>query len=381
MTSRLDNVYTLLPSLKPAGDVLLDDGDVLIHAPGFEDRTLAICDVLVPHEGSSAILLDYRPFNPNNRLGDVCDGLTKIGLRSQNQKVLTYNRFEPGDFEARLENRIRTHCTGRVVLDISTMSKLAIMLILLVLRKLAVPVSVLYSEAEVYGPNESEFNDARTANELHRPSLQILSGIHGVVRVNSLASVAMQGQPTAALAFMSFNDALTQSLLNTVFPTRLFLINGKPPVHSWREEAMAWIHAYVRAEWGEDNPLQTNGSGLPARNVSTLDYRETVMLLLELYWELSMNYRILLAPAGSKLQTLGCCIVKALHPDVHIEYPSAEGFLKIYSNGIGNKWHLELGNMDDLLKQLRTVEIQEFLQISDSSIGNVSSGSGQRTTE
>ena len=95
-----------------------------------------------------------------------------------------------------------------------------------------------------------EFSAAKERNDVHQPSLQIFSGIHGVVRVDSLASVAMQGQPTAALVFMSFNDALTQSLLNTVYPTRLFLINGKPPVHSWRENAMAWIHDHVRRECG-----------------------------------------------------------------------------------------------------------------------------------
>lgn len=368
MTSRLSGVHALLPLLEPAADVVLNGGDVLIHAPGFEDRTLAICDVLKPRRGSAAILLDYRPSNSNNRLDEVRHGLTKIGVPAEDHTLLIYNRFEPGDFEERLEDGIRKLCTGRVVVDISTMSKLAIILVLLVLRKIGVPVSVLYAEAEVYGPSEKEFKKARESKQVHRPSLQILSGIHGVVRVNSLASVAMQGQPTAALSFMSFNDALTQALLNTVYPTRLFLINGKPPIHSWREEAMAWIHDYVRGEWSDDNPLETSGSGLPLRTASTLDYRETVVLLLELYWELSMNHRILLAPAGSKLQAVGSCIVKALHPDVHIEYPSAEGFLKVYSKGIGKRWYLNIGDIDDLVARLRMVEIQEFLQIGESSI-------------
>ena len=195
--------------------------------------------------------------------------------------------------------------------------------------------------------------------------MQIFSGIHGVVRVDSLASVAMQGQPTAALVFMSFNDSLTQSLLNTVYPTRLFLINGRPPVHSWREQATAWIHEHVRREWGDDNPLHHEGSGLPQRAVCTLDYRETVALLINMYWDLSSKYRLLLAPAGSKLQTLGCCIIKALHPDIHIEYPSPEGFLKEYSNGIGRIWCLDIGNLNELIGQIRKAEIQKFLQIHD----------------
>src|SRR5205814_192834 len=142
------------------------------------------------------------------------------------------------------------------------------------------------SEAHLYGPSEEEFEGAREKNEIHRPSLQVFTGVHGVVRVDSLASVAMQGQPTAALVFMSFNDALTQILLNTVYPSRLFLINGRPPVHFWREAATAWIHDQVRREWEEDNPVQPSVPGgvpMPKRAVSTLEYQETVSLLLELY--------------------------------------------------------------------------------------------------
>ena len=127
-------------------------------------------------------------------------------------------------------NEVARLCSGRALVDISAMSKLAIMLILRTLSKRDVPISILYAEAEIYGPNELEFNAARASKvRLHRPSLQIYTGIHGVVRVDSLASVAMQGQPTAALVFMSFNDTLTQSLVNTVYPARLLLINGRPP--------------------------------------------------------------------------------------------------------------------------------------------------------
>ena len=363
MTSQLDRVYELLPLCEPVAELVLESNGVLIHAPGFEDRTLAICDVLKPSRDAMAILLDYEPRNSINRMDDVRDGLADIGLPSAGQHLLTYDRFDPGDFETRLERKLRELGTDRVILDVSTMSKLAIMLTLWVIKKIGISVSVLYAEADFYGPSQSEFNAARKVNNVHQPSLQIFTGIHGVVRVDSLASVAMQGQPTAALVFMSFNDALTQSLLNTVYPTRLFLINGKPPEHSWREKATAWIHEHVRREWGDDNPLHSGDSDLPARSVSTLDYRETVVLLMQLYWELSANYRILLAPAGSKLQAVGCCFIKALHPDIHIEYPSPQGFLKVYSKGIGRVWYLDIGSIDDLITRLHEAETREFLQI------------------
>jgi hypothetical protein len=49
----------------------LGSGDTVIHAPGFEDRTMAVADSIVSSVGARAILLDYLPFNPKNRLADV----------------------------------------------------------------------------------------------------------------------------------------------------------------------------------------------------------------------------------------------------------------------------------------------------------------------
>ena len=94
-----------------------------------------------------------------------------------------------------------------------------------------------------------------------------------------------------------------------------------------------------------------------------MDYRETVALLLQLYWQLSSNHRILLAPAGSKMQAVGCYLVKALHPDIHIEYPSPEGFLQEYSSGVGARWLLDLGNLSERLSAIANAERRKYLEI------------------
>ena len=364
MTLHMNDIKKLLPTMAPFTHSNLRSGDVLILAPGFEDRSLAACSAIAAAEGTHAILLDYRPENCGNRMDEVREALENAGLTKDNHTLVTYDRFDPSNFEGRLMNEVARLCSGRAIVDISAMSKLAIMLTLKTLSERDVPISILYAEADIYGPSELEFNAARRHGEVHRPSLQIYTGIHGVVRVDSLASVAMQGQPTAALVFMSFNDALTQSIVNTVYPARLLLINGRPPIHSWREEATAWIHDRVRMEWADDNPLSADGSGLPARSASTLDYRETVILLLDLYWKLSASHRILLAPAGSKLQAVACWIVKALHPDIHIEYPSPQGFLRVYSRGIGKLWRLDLDGFSQLIRRISDHERNEFLQIT-----------------
>jgi len=355
-----------LPALELCTRLSIGAGDVVIHAPGFEDRTMAVADIVKPKRGAHAILLDYLPFSARNRVGDVRESLRKSRLAIADEDIVTYNRFEPRDFEERLRARLIALAARRVVLDISTMSKLAIMLVLEICRVLDLDVCVFYAEAQEYGPSEAEFEAAKNDNAIHRPSLQVFTGVHGVVRVESLKSVAMQGNPTAALVFMSFNDALTQVLLNTVYPSRLFLINGRPPVHRWRELATAWIHDQVRREWEEDNPVRLDvvgGVQMPTRVVSTLDYRETVVSLLGLYWQLSATHRILLAPAGSKMQAVGCSLVKALHPDIHIEYPSPEGFQAVYSSGIADCWLLDFGRLSEQLAAVSGAERQEYLEI------------------
>jgi len=356
----------LLPNLVPCERLELKQGDIIIHAPGFEDRTMAITRTVVPCSDSRAILFDYLPYEPSNRLTEVRTGLSDLGINIADEDILKYNRLEPGDFEFDLEKKLRRQNIKHAIVDISSMSKLLIILVLNVCYKLEIRISILYCEAKRYHPDQEEFNLAKENEKIHQPTLQIYTGVHGVVRTDSLSSVAMQGQPTAAIVFMSFNDNLTQVLLNTVYPGRLFLINGRPPGHSWREKATAWIHDQVRQEWKEDNPVTPDtkdGTLLPTRVTSTLDYRETVSLLLKIYWQLSTNHRILLAPSGSKMQAVSCFFLKALHPDIHIEYPSPVSFAKEYSEEMGTCWLLDLGKASNLLKAISDAERREYLEI------------------
>ena len=360
------NLLAQLPELQRCQRLHLEPGDTIIHSPGFEDRTMAFVSGLTADSQARAILLDYRPINQRNRLDDIRQALSSLGVVVFDADIIKYDRFSPDDFEATLHAQLTAHRTRRAVVDISTMSKLAIMLVLQVCTRLNLDTRILYSEASSYGPTQEEFEQARERGEVHQPTLHVFTGVHGVVRVDSLASVAMQGQPTAAIVFMSFNDALTQLLLNTVYPGRLFLINGSPPEHSWREAATAWVHEQVRREWEEDNPVgPADGSGLalPLRIASTLDYRQSMALLLDLYWQLSSTHRVLLAPSGSKMQTVACYLMKALHPDIHIEYPSPEGFAPEYSSGVGARWLVNLGGFLDRLSAVQNAERQEYLEI------------------
>jgi hypothetical protein len=345
----------MLPAPCSCSRVTVTSADLVVQSVGFEDRALAFAERMAVHGQPCALVIDYEPLDPDLEIQPVREALADRGVRVLNGYNTVYNRFAPEDFDQRFELAVLNSRAEKVVVDISTMSKLLILLILHVLTRLGKRVEIFYAEAKSYLPTLEQFETARKENALHRPSIQVYTGVQGVVRVDTLASVAMQGQQTVAFVFMSFNNSLTQVLLNTVYPGRLFLINGRPPVHRWREAATAWIHEQVRKEWEDDNPVGVDGDTgetLPKRAVSTLDYRETVELLTKLYWELSANHRIILAPAGSKMQAIGCSLLKSMYPDIHVEYPSPSGFSKAYSCGVGATWCVDLGNIQQLVGSL-----------------------------
>jgi hypothetical protein len=155
------SILEQLPELQCYERTPLMQGDTVVHAPGFEARTMAITEALSESDGAKAVLLDYVPFNKRNRLSDVRNSLLTYGVLISEDDILKYDRFDPADFEERLFARLSVHHSRRVIVDISTMSKLAIMLVLHVCRKMNLDVSVLYSEAENYGPSKEEFEEAR----------------------------------------------------------------------------------------------------------------------------------------------------------------------------------------------------------------------------
>jgi hypothetical protein len=355
----------LLPHLKRCNTLTIQSHEVLVTTGGFEDRSLAAAQIVKPGPQSRVVVLDYRPVDGRNRIEEVIRHLDRAGFKQPNRHVIEYDRYDPEEFPIHLEKKIKVFSPRRVVLDISAMSKLAILLALDVCREMNLNVTIFYAEAETYGPSQEDYEKAKREKTLHQPTIQMYPGVHGVIHVARLSSVAMQGHPTSAFAFMSLNESLTQALVNAVNPSRLFLINGRPPQLSWREEATAWIHEQLRQEWlGTDNPTEQRGDKtLPKRAASTLDYRETVRLLLNLYWSLAVDHRILLAPTGSKMQAVGCFIVKSMHPDIHIEYPTPKGFLDLYSSGVGKRWQLQLGSLGGVVEKLRREERQTRLTV------------------
>lgn len=351
-----------IPKLTSVTQLRLRPGELFIAAGGFEDRISEFPKIVEPDKdrGNKAILLDYRPDESKNKLCDLEEILTKKGI---DVNPIIYDRHKPENFDNHLKEVLLTCNIRSVCLDISGMSRLAIMIIMDVVRELNLPLRIVYAEALYYAPSESDFKKAKATGEQHLPTSFIHTGVYDVLHVGRLSSIRMQNHATLLIAFDSFNEALCQALVNGINPSNFVLINGQPPRQElkWREEATKYVHHCLRKEWsvGDDNKK-------PTKTTSTLYYNETYELLVRLYWEFSSSHRIILAPTGSKMQAIGCYLLRAVHNDIHIEYPVVQGFFADkYSTGVRETWQLDFGEMDTFVKHLRQKEIKKYLNLPE----------------
>lgn len=328
---------------------LREDGlkRTLIFAAGFEARSTALLDILTQKIFHRILLISY--VSPQKKdltnIFALCNA--RCGLCPE---VIEYDRSEPAIFELYLNEHYKDiiKLSDEIVVDISVMSKLMIMILINSLKSFSRTLRIIYAEPEDYAPSEEDFNlkkkDAVIA------SIAPTTGVMDVVRTPYLTSLTMQRSPTCLIAFTSFNEQLVRALLYSTSPSRVILIGCEPPLHKWRGPACQQIHSEIIKEFCIDN--QMGDDGLLKRKVSTLYYVETFNLLEELYNSFGVNYRIFLAPTGSKMQAVGCALAKIKFSDIHIEYPIPESFvIEGYSSSkIKNLHQILFLEFDKLMK-------------------------------
>ena len=294
---------------------------LLILAEGFEKRSISFlssCDNMV---FSHIIVCKYKP-EKKSKYKELM-AIIKKNHPNCKKRELDFNRYNPFEFELALLDVFtcaNTFC--EIVVDISVMSKYMIMQILCSLRDYAGKVRVIYSEPISYAPTKEKF---RVHCEEQSAATVLPSyGVHDIIMTPLLSSIYMQKSPTLLIAFLSFNEQLIRALLSDSNPMRLLLINGVPPHLKWREGAMVALHEHIIREYNRENKI--DAEHLLQRRTSTLNYIETFEVLAEIYRENCVNNRIVIAPTGSKMQTVACSLIRLCCPDVHIEYPTPESY-------------------------------------------------------
>ena len=307
-----------------------------IGAYGSEDRALGWMKRQERQRGilDGALMFRYRHTKGNrNKIADAQGALSRIALNAPRDVV--YDARRPFRIEAVLANAFAKPLSEarEIVLDTSAMTKLLILTCLCSLRHFSGAVRIVYSEAEDYVPTRHEYE--RSKGNMGLIARVPSRGVQAVVRTECLSSIRMQGQPVTLVAFTSFNEQLVRHMLGTMSPHRLLFINGRPPRpdYAWRERATQEIHQRLIEQYTADNDVDERG--WIKRVASTLDYRETIDRIEDIYTDFGIRERIICAATGSKMQTVGLFFAKVLHPDMHIEYPTPDSyFIRGASTGV-----------------------------------------------
>jgi len=321
----VNSVQNTFPELRRVDVLPTNKIRLYIGAAGFEDRSLGWCDQLAAQSEVIASAYVFKYINPKgrNRTLELRAKLRRLG--ASRVVPIKYDVLCPQQLEATLPSKLALDGYDEIVLDISAMTKLLELLVLFRLRSFRGTVRIAYSEAEEYCPSQSEYDPVK--GEMARTARYPSRGAEQIVRLRCLNSIRMQGQPVTLVAFAAFNEKLVSHSVGFISPHRLILINGRPPrrEYAWREQATFEIHKRFAKEYESDNPI--DASGLLRRVASTLDYRETVERLEEIYQEHGRFERIICVATGSKMQTVGLFLAKVMHPDIQIEYPTPDSYL------------------------------------------------------
>jgi len=329
--------YLAKPPLETVEQVRLGPNDVLILCAGFEERSIEVLRQVVANSCRNlrVVEINYLPEIHENRHSEVLELCRSAGYLVES---VTYDRRDPGGGGDEIARRSRG-AKGSIYIDVSGMSRLLIVQLLAAIGRRPdgySGVKLFYAEALNYPPTEAEVETAlpESGEDWVGSIMFLSSGVFGVTIVPKLSSTAMQGQPLRLVAFPTFNTAQLVALRMEISASEYSIVNGLPPSpeNAWRLQAIRKLN-YVE--------------NIPRREeltVSTLDYRDTLNLLLEIYGRNSDRQKLIVSPTGSKMQAVATGLLRGFLDDIEVAYPTPVTFEppERYSMGVRNLYVLDL---------------------------------------
>lgn len=324
------------PALKPAGDIKFSSDDIFIVCCGFEDRASAVLKKMNRENICRLIVITYAPNVKENRKTEIVEFYQLISGLSP--ICMDYDRENPGGFGAQLMEIIADR-RGRVLVDVSAMSRLLIVQVIVALGQSSHGLNgcgIVYTEAKEYLPSKEAAEEVlkKAADDATFTALFLSSGVFEVTIIPELSSSTLASSQTRLVLFPAFDAHHLNALRSELQPSRFTIIEGSPPSAGleWRRDCVAEIN-HLHEFDAKDRVV-----------TSTLDYAQTLDFLVALYQKNSLHERLLVAPTGSKMQSVAVGIFRAFISDVQIVYPTPQGFVSpdSYTKGHGQTYLLDL---------------------------------------
>lgn len=351
------------PSIEHLDILKIPEGSVYIGVAGFEERCFTFLEQCSTEnvKFQNVIGIKYEPFDERNDIKKFEEFAIKVSPKSKFEWI-TYDRRNPEDFSNSITNIEELwELAENIVIDISGMSKFLIVVLLYELKNYSGNIHIIYCEAEIYHPLKEDYESKKEDFvEDTFPSF-LTANVYKIVTTTELSSTSMQGYPFLIIAFPTFNYKEMYTLLNEITPQYLIKIEGNPREkhNQWRLEALRWINRKL------DSDFDPNIKGIYKKELSTFDYVKTIEILNEIYEKHKYTHKCIIAPTGSKLQTLGVVLFKQMYPEIQLVYPVTTKFSEEYTEGCTEIWHIKFENFSEFMMKLANFRRAELKQLED----------------
>ncbi|NJD76399.1 MAG: hypothetical protein FIB08_04790 [Candidatus Methanoperedens sp.] len=341
-------ISDFFPKIEPFDISIIPKDSIFIGTAGFEDRCFAFLKECSKNDLKfhKVVGIKYEPFDEKNKV----DEFEKIAIKLSNKNKLewvSYNRHNPEEFSKHIEKLKKLiSITDNTVIDISGMSKFLIVTLLYGLRDYPGNIYIIYCEAKIYFPKPEDCASIKEKSPEETPSF-LTTNVYKIVTTTELSSISMQGYPLLIIAFPTFNYKEMYALLNEITPQYLVKIDGIPREkhNQWRLGAIRLINGKIYRDFVPKIRIDEKES-------STFDYIQTIEVLNDIYVDYKYTHKCIIAPTGSKLQTLGVLFFKQIYPEIQLVYPVTATFSKEYTQGYKDIWYIEFKNFSEFMKKL-----------------------------
>jgi hypothetical protein len=342
----------MLPDIEPfeTHKPLERKDDLFFCALGFEDRCLSIPEHLAIQKGyhsKKSIYFQYSTNEPDNAKNE---SKLKSALSVFSDSVEQPLKCDEEDFPVKLRNILKglggNGSLPSVSFDITVCSSKLLLTALKIILESDVSLRILYSEAAVYHPTRSEYEQDynKWAQE---DGLGLAKGVQKIIPSPEHPGNRRDKLPEAVIVFPTFRREravaaiadIDQSLITRPKDRIIWLI-GKPhlPQDQWRTDALRKI-----------NEIPDTA---PSYEVSTFDYKATIEKLESIYGVKDCEYHVNIIPLGSKLQSLGIQLFWQVRQDVSLTFVIPKKYnAHEYTEGCKAAWLIDFGTT----KQLRDV--------------------------
>jgi hypothetical protein len=230
----------------------------------------------------------------------------------------------------------------RIIFDCTSCPSLIFSKVLAILLTYQCDLTLLYSEAEDYFPTREEWESIKDPHYGMRVEGPF-AGVRYVAKPPILQAGDIGEHPVLLILFPTFNTERTDGVLAEIDPAERIWNFGEPhdlSKNSFRIEMAQYYAApimYPTDKWSV---------------VNTFDYRKTMRVLASIYAEYRSNYRIVVMPHGSKMQTLGVNLFAAIHQISMVFAMPLKYDPDKYSKKCVQVWAIPFGQTKDLIEKL-----------------------------